>query len=47
MKRFVNPTFGVVGHYNNDRSIGTERHKKHKSRVVMEKEKKGKQCCFS
>ncbi|KAJ6672859.1 CALCINEURIN B [Salix viminalis] len=30
MERFVNPTFGVVGHYNNDKSIG---HKKHQITV--------------
>ena len=46
MERFVNPTFGVVGHYNNDKSIGTERHKKHKSHVVMEKKRKENNAAF-
>jgi hypothetical protein len=42
----VNPTFGVVGHYNNDRSIGTERHKKHKVMLSWKKKRKENNAAF-
>ncbi|KAJ6418817.1 hypothetical protein OIU84_002069 [Salix udensis] len=43
MERFVNPTFGVVGHYNNDKSIG---HKKNQSHAVVEKRRKENNAAF-